>query len=43
MTSTSAGSSGPAVEAPEGVRFIRSRLPTDDEVRDLGDRRPVPE
>ena len=31
--------SGFSVEAPEGVRFtIRSRLLTDDEVRDLGDR-----
>ena len=35
--------SGCSVEAPEGVRFIQSRLPTDDEVRDLRDRRPVPE
>ncbi|HSK62049.1 MAG TPA: DUF779 domain-containing protein [Actinomycetospora sp.] len=36
--------SGFSVEAPEGVRFIvRSRLLTDDEVRELGDSRPVPE
>jgi uncharacterized protein (DUF779 family) len=36
--------SGFSVEAPEGVRFIiRSRLLTDDEVRELGDRRSVPE
>jgi hypothetical protein len=35
---------GAAPEAPEGVRFvIRSRLSTDDEMRELGDRGPDPE